>query len=510
MSSAPWIPGSPEDIDFVTVAQAMDAALRRLSAGPLTTLGLDKASAMELLLWSLGREPYYPEPEDAIIDLEGWLELPWNDAPFLIVTGMNEGKVPDSHPADVFLPDTLRRQLNLRHDEDRLARDAYLATSLVESRREGGRVCFVVGKTGATGDVLRPSRLLFRCGDAELPRRAEQLFATPAEGRSGHPSSIPFRLEVVPPPDIPADRLELERISVTAFRDYLYCPFRYYLKHVLGMKAMDDRKTELDAMDFGSLVHDALHEMALNEEMRRSEDVHRLQELLWAKAADWVTERFGRSPPLQVEVQLQSARQRLGQAARVQARLVREGWEIVRAEMTIQGEMDGVQVRGKIDRIDRHRETGRVRLLDYKTSERGGTPEAAHLGSLSADRECRDYTLIEVAGKRRRWTDLQVPLYAILLSSDTELRGPFELGYFNLPGAVDDTDVVLWKDVTAGLLESAQACAMGVITDIKGRRFWPPAQKLTYDDFESLFPADPALCVNAEDFQAFLHGGKTA
>ena len=318
----------PEDSEFVTVAEAIDTALRRLSQGALAALGLDKESALELVLWSLGRETYYPEPEEAIIDLEGWLELPWNDAPFLIVTGVNDGKVPDSHPADAFLPDTLRRQLNLRHDEDRLARDAYLMTSLIESRRSQGRVCFVVGKTGASGDVLKPSRLLFQCGDAELPRRAERLFGTPPEARAGHPSSISFRLEAAPPPDVPAENLDLKRISVTAFRDYLDCPFRYYLKHVLGMEALDDQKIELDAMDFGSLVHDTLHQMALNEEMRRCEDVDRLQEFLCGKAADWVTERFGHSPPLQVEVQIESARQRLRQAARVQAGLVRQGWDI--------------------------------------------------------------------------------------------------------------------------------------------------------------------------------------
>ena len=70
--------------------------------------------------------------------------------------------------------------------------------------------------------------------------------------------------------------------------------------------------------------------------------------------------------------------------------------------------------------------------------------------------------------------------------------------------------MVLWVDPSAALLESANACAGGVINDIKGRRFWPPSQKTRYDDFESLFPADPALCINAESFQAFMNEGKTA
>jgi len=498
----------PEDSEFVAVAEAIDAALRRLSKGALAALALDKESALELLLWSLGRESYYPEPEEAVIDLEGWLELPWNDAPFLIVTGMNDGKVPDSRPADVFLPDTLRRQLNLRHDEDRLARDAYLITSLIESRCSQGRVCFLVGKTGARGDVLKPSRLLFQCGDAELPRRAERLFGTPPEARAGHPSSISFRLEAVPPLDVPAGSLYLNRISVTAFRDYLNCPFRYYLKHILGMEALDDQKIELDAMDFGSLVHDTLHEMALNEEMRGCADIGRLQEFLCAEAADWVTKRFGRSLPLQVEVQLEAARQRLRQAAKVQTELVRQGWEILRWEMKIEGEMEGILVRGKIDRIDRHRRTGRIRVLDYKTSDKAGVPEEAHLGSLPKETEWPAYARVEVAGRQRRWTDLQLPLYSILLSSAQELRGPFELGYFNLPKALDDTSVFLWENLSAALLESANACARGVICDIKSRRFWPPAQKTRYDDFESLFVGDPTVCVNAETFDAFLNEEK--
>ncbi len=498
---------NPGDSEFVAVAESVDTGLRRLARGVPAALGLDRGAALDLLLWSLGRERYYPEPEGSVVDLEGWLELPWNDARFVIVTGMNDGKVPDTRPADVFLPDTLRRQLHLRHDDDRLARDSYLATSIVESRRQGGRVCFITGKTGATGDALKPSRLLFQCSDAELPRRAERLFGDPTGLPASHPSSISFRLEAAPPPSVPPDRLKIKRMRVTAFRDYLDCPFRYYLKHVLGMEELHDRKTELDAMDFGSLVHDALYRMALDEDLRRSEDVARLQDFLCARAADWVDRWFGSPPPLPVEVQLESARQRLRRAAAVQVQLVREGWEIVHAELDIRGEIGGVEVRGKIDRVDRHRESGRVRLLDYKTSEKGGAPGAAHFGPVPADRECRDYALIEVAGRQRRWTDLQVPLYAILLPSCTEHRGPFELGYFNLPRALDDTKVLPWDDAPANLLASARACAEGIIGDIGERRFWPPAHTVTYEEFATLFPGDPARCVDAESFQAFLAEG---
>ncbi len=493
----------PGDAEFAAVAEGIDAGLRSLAPGAPAAAGLDRGNALDLLLWSLEHQSYYPEPEGPLIDLEGWLELPWNDAPFLIVTGMNDGKVPDTRPADVFLPDTLRRQLRLRHDEERLARDAYLMSSFVESRRRDGRVCFIAGKTGASGDVLKPSRLLFQCSEAELPGRAERLFATPVETESGHPSSISFRLAAAPP-DVSPDSLEIRRIRVTAFREYLQCPFRYYLKYVLGMEALDDRKVELDAMDFGSLVHYALHCMSLDAGLRRVQDVPRLQDFLCARAEDWVDRWCGSPPPPAVELQLESARQRLRQAAAVQARLVGEGWETLHAELDIKGVIDGVEVRGRIDRVDRHGETGRIRLLDYKTSSRGAAPGAAHFGPVPADRECPDYALIEVGGRQRRWTDLQVPLYAILLPSTTDLAGPFELGYFNLPRTLDDTGVVCWSDAPDNLLESARHCAEGVISDIRNRRFWPPAQTVTIEEFASVFPGDPARCIDAEAFQDFL------
>ena len=499
-------PRHPDDADFIAVAQLIDTALRQLNSDPVKALGLEKRQALELLLSALRSEHYYPEPEDAVIDLEGWLELPWNDAPFLIVTGMNDGAVPASCLSDVFLPDSLRRQLGLRHDTDWLARDAYVMSALIESRRDQGRVCFIAGKTGSTGDVLKPSRLLLLCSDEELPGRAESLFGSPAGVRVNFPSSISFRLDVRPPRDTPARKLEPAGISVTAFRDYLACPFRFYLKRMLEMEEVDDLKTELDALDFGSLVHDVLHEMARDEEMRRCRDAGQLQDFLCTRAEDWAAACYGRHRPLQVEIQMESAKQRLREAARVQARLVREGWEIVGAEKDIQGELEGFRVRGKIDRIDQHRETGRIRLLDYKTSESAQTPEEAHMASLPRDREMADYAKVAVGGGQKRWIDLQLPLYAILLSSEGEFQGPYELGYFNLPKALPETGVSIWETFSGGLLDSAGDCAAGVIRDIRSRRFWPPAAKVRYEEFEKLFAGDVMDCVNTEAFEAYLRG----
>lgn len=493
-------PNDPEDEEFIAVARLVEGTLNQLADEVIAGIGLKKRNAFELLLSRLGEQSYYPERGDAVIDLEGWLELPWNDAPLLIVTGMNDGSVPDSQPSDVFLPDSLRNELGLRHDGDRLARDVYLMTELIESRREKGRACFIAGKRNNTGDPLKPSRLFFHCGDEALPERAQRLFTVPEEKRASHPSTVSFLLDVTPPADVSSDRMRLEELPVSRFKDYLECPFRFYLNHILEMEELEEKR-EMDPLDFGLLVHEALHKMAKSDEMRKCENSQRLRNFLCAQASKWVVRRFGSTLPLQVEIQLEAAKQRLNAAARVQGELTADGWEILESEMEIEGQFSDVAVRGRIDRIDRHRETGHIRIIDYKTSDQAQVPEKAHLGPLSS--VARDYAKVKVGKGEKRWLDLQLPLYVLLLP-DKEFRGRIQLGYFNLPKAIEDTKLVFWEGFDDELLQAARMCAEGVVEDIKRQRFWPPAPKVKYDRFTSLFPAEIGDCVDARAFKDFL------
>ena len=41
---------------------------------------------------------------------------------------------------------------------------------------------------------------------------------------------------------------------------------------------------------------------------------------------------------------------------------------------------------------------------------------------------------------------------------------------------------------------AALDCARGVVADVCARRFWPPAPKLKYDDFEDILFSQPELC----------------
>jgi ATP-dependent helicase/nuclease subunit B len=201
-----------------------------------------------------------------------------------------------------------------------------------------------------------------------------------------------------------------------------------------------------------------------------------------------------------VAIQIETAKRRLAAAARAQADLATQGWEIARTETKISVDMGGIAVVGQIDRIDRHGDTGAVRLLDYKSSDTAADPREAHVGPPAPAAPA--YAQLVSEGKPARWIDLQLPLYRILIAASGEFSGPCEVGYFNLPKAASETGVALWEGFSEEIVSSARACAEGVIRDVLARRFWPPAEKVPYDDFETLFPGPVADYVEVEKFLA--------
>lgn len=492
-------PEIPDEEDFINVARMIRESLSVFREKSIQDLALPLPDALEILVHQIAEQRFYPDSRKALIDLEGWLEIPWNDAPLLIVTGMNDGFVPDGRIQDIFLPDSVRRRLGLRHDEQRMSRDAYLMTSLIESRRADGRVCFLMGKNSLVGDPLTPSRLLFRCGDTELPARVKRLFGQQEEHHLARPSSISFKLDARPPQELSQDRLNLKTMTVTAFKDYLTCPFRFYLKRILNMNSLDDQKTELDALDFGTMIHYALQRMGKDPEMRQTKNEEDLSEFLVEQADYWISCRFGEQLPVPVRIQLNAAKQRLRYAAKSQTKLVDAGWEMLEVECKLEEHLSGMKILGMIDRVDRHRETGVTRILDYKTSESPVDPGKDHLSTYRADQA--DYVRMLLGKKEKAWTNLQLPLYERLYRMTRETKGPIQVGYFNLPKAVSETEINIWDSFDPVHTESAKSCVEGIIQAIQKQRFWPPSEPIRYDAYDQLFLGSAEDCFEAEAFK---------
>ncbi len=472
------------DADLAEAAEAWAGVMAEIAKALEGFADLSPTDGWELALRLYGESTRFAEKPAHAVELQGWLELIWEDAPHLLVAGLNDGMVPDAIVGDPFLPEGLRELLGLKTNAMRFACDAYYLQALAASRATDGRLDLLLGKTSTAGDPLKPSRLLLRCADAELPKRIEFLFRDVSAAGDNLPWSRAWKLQV-PQAELPT------RVAVTALRAWLDCPFRFYLSRVMGMEAVDPAKSELDAMDFGTLCHAALEAMGHESALRDCTDEKVLSEFLLGTLDREARQRFGHKLSLPLVVQMESARQRLAHAAKVQAQIRSEGWVIEKVEEKIEVPVNGLTISGKIDRIDRHEETGAVRVLDYKTSDTPVNPVKTHLRNAVNDAQA-EWAVVELArlSKPQVWIDLQLPLYERAVAA-LYPGAAITCGYFNLPKAVTETNAELWEDYDPELASAAWACVEGVTSAIMKNEFWPPREmkgrELEWDDFAPLF-----------------------
>lgn len=455
---------------------------RGLLDGPGEALELVLAS-LETLRSSSGRE-------ESVIDLLGWLELSHAPGARLVLAGLHEGCVPDGNLDDAFLPQIVRKELHLRDPESRHVRDAYLFHALANSHETD----VIVAKVDAVGEPRRPSRLLLSAQGLELAERVIQLSASPptSAGRLLPWDRGPWLLDLKDPlkPYLNGER----KLSPSAIRDYLYCPFRFYLKRVLKWQPHDAGKLEMDELDFGNLCHDALERMGKEPGIVETLDVKLLRDFLWATMDERLS-RYGATLSLPLMVQREAARTRMERFAELEIGQRREGWRTKEVELNIGKdilwEIDGQSISMQIDRIDWHPELG-WRVLDYKTSARADIPRSAHLRRSSEKRREFGTPLPAARGAPEVWKNVQVPLYAAFVQGWKQLDQVPKIGYVNLPATLNDVGFEMWEDFDSFKLGNAMQWSTEMIRAMRAGLHWPPVgltgAEAGYDDFAILAP----------------------
>ena len=469
------------------------------------------AEAIRRMVSEVGAEVLAPDPDRDVVELLGWLELPPDDAPVAVVAGFNHPHVPETVGGDPFLPGGLRAALGIPDDAARFARDAYLLSALVSSRK-GMRV--VAGRRSAAGDPLRPSRLLFAApaevaarrvvrflggedggetggraggpagaegaaasGEARADSRSPTHGGSTASGPGASAGEAPGPTEpgvlsgdsasafALPPhPVLRIDDLP-DTLRVSDFALLLTDPYGFALERLLGLEAVGDDAREMDPLLFGTVAHDVLEAFADTDEAASSEAAA-VRGALDSLLDQRVSARFGSRPIPAVRLQVEHLRRRLHAFADWQAAWAGEGWRIaaVEADTGEVGhpfEVDGkvVRIKGRIDRIDHNIVTGEWALFDYKTSENKQEPDKAHRrGPRGA----------------RTWVNLQLPLYRLLLPGVRDRNGDVvvpeshrdgvRLGYILLPGKAEESGGVLAEWTPAEVEEAWEAAREAVRT----------------------------------------------
>jgi len=454
-------PNDPTHRATLAACRHLQAALLEhredVPASLTRNVAISAAGAIRLALNAIRSNVVAPAADVDAIELLGWLELPLDDAPALIVTSLNEGYVPKSVNSDLFLPNVLRVELGLEDNTRRYARDAYALSILVASKSD---LTLIVGQRTGEGEPLAPSRLLFATDRETIARRSLLLFDD-AEDDTAKP---PFAGALVASRDtsdfpylMPEPLTEpITKLSPTAFRAYLACPYRFYLKRVLRLDTMEDDARELDGAAFGNLIHGVLKQFGESDH-RDATQPATIQKLLREILQEEARQAYGTHPLAPVRVQIEQAGLRLDAFAEAQAAWANQGWQIrhVEADTEVPFVVDDkpITLHGRIDRIDYHPALDQWAVLDYKSSDSAKKPEQAHQ-------------------KGGEWIDLQLPLYRHMAQS-LGVSGTVRLGYVSLPKSETGIEFCLaeWNQADLAI---ADTVAQRIVRQIRNEIFWPP------------------------------------
>ena len=432
-------------------------------------------------------------PDSEAIDTVGWLEVMAVDSPHLIIVGMNPDLGGGNNPSDAFFPDSVRNALDLETIDKRMARDAHAIVAMQHARSNLGSIKWIVGRKNTDGDPLSPSPLLMRCKDSkELAKRSGELVVSfdrekPEVPPQYNPSKEEGGIQIPKPSEYPP-REPLQKVSVTALKDYISCRYRFWLKHVMKLNVSEEGNTELDAKLFGSFVHTVLQRFGEDKNVKNSTDCSMIEKVLFDALDCVARDQLGRSISGKVKIQMELARYRLKEFAKHQAQSVADGWTILCTEKKVKKKLivegKGFTVSGVIDRIEVHTD-GRIRVLDYKTGST--TANKAHFN-------------------KEQWLDLQLPLYQRLLSEVPELKefntdeDNVLLGYFKIGDQESSIGIDLLtptSTVTNILQDTIDGIILSILNNEYGEQPIVPAPK--YSETYSWICQDNSVVEEASD-----------
>ncbi|MDO4586244.1 MAG: PD-(D/E)XK nuclease family protein [Planctomycetia bacterium] len=361
---------------------------------------VSSSEAIELLLRLTVKERQQPNDSENALEIIGWLDLMTDDSATVAITCFNDNVVPSTFSNEIFLSGFLRRALHLENDRSRYCRDAYYLSAILATH---SNIPIIFSRRSLEGDPLLPSRLLFADKSEVIAKRVCRFFDTESSfsdnqrkilsdlcenfeeidfsgnniNKSETSKHSPQKCSIehsFEPPILKMKRPIPSIMKVTEFRDFIACPYRYFLKHQFMLKSAVDNRSELDAAGFGNIIHEILKRFGKNEQIRDCDDPFLIQDWLNRQLDQYIKDFFGWNSSPVLPVQTELIRKRLNSFASWQAQWRSEGNLIRYVETSTASEMitfnvDNipVQIKGRIDRIDYNQRINRWFIFDYKT-----------------------------------------------------------------------------------------------------------------------------------------------
>lgn len=265
----------------------------------------------------------------------------------IIIVDFNENFVPRPSLKDMFLSTNVRYHAKLPTKYDRENLQRYYYYQIINKAKQ-------VAISYTKNEENLPSRFLNSLNFQEDDEYSEQSYATLLLKPYSLKNFFTCK-ELILKNDILSYPLSASRLKT-----YLQCPRTYYFKYILKIKDEELPSVRLSALDVGNALHSSLFELYKSE--------HNFKDIksLHVKLCDLLDKRYILSPLWELEREVW--KNKLWLFCENEIQRFAKGWRPYKLEEKFETIYNGVQLEGKIDRIDKN-EDGNLAIIDYKSGK---------------------------------------------------------------------------------------------------------------------------------------------
>jgi ATP-dependent helicase/nuclease subunit B len=323
--------------------------------------------------------PFYGEPLSGL-QVMGVLETRTLDFDNVIMLSVNEGVLPSGKSSNSFIPDDLKRHLQMPLHGEKDAIYSYHFYRLLQRARNISLIYNTETDTFGKGEKSRFITQLL----AEWPEKnagvkiGERILSLPVT-----PAALPYGTVIAKDEKVIARLLEKAQsergLSPTSFNTYKECTLKFYLRFIAGVREADEVEEDIEASALGNIIHAVLEELytpCVGKPLE-ADTVTAMQKLAapcaekhFAAYYEEASDENGKKA-LAIHVikkylaNFLAAEKKNLQAAPGTRLTVRFVEKEVGAKLLL-GDGTPVNIQGKSDRIDEV--NGNLRIVDYKSS----------------------------------------------------------------------------------------------------------------------------------------------
>lgn len=314
--------------------------------------------------------------EEAGVQVLGILESRGLPFDLIFLGGLADEEFPGRVAKDIFLPEFVKNSLGLPDYQKRFSLFRLNFLRLTHSAQQATYLSY---PEGDTEQEFLPSRFLRDLSGVKNWPNFEGVFSNrelfpwlrshfESFLSSAPKKTVEFLREVglkeTPKSRLTLDRLLSKSLNVTALETYRDCPYRFFLQEVLRLSPLEEPKLAREAKEWGLNIHQVM-KLVFQENRQGFVDEDEFIEALWSAGQ----EVFGWNGQMAGNQTL--AKWRLEAVimpfVKENLELFRQGHQVLKVEERVEGELDGLRIKGRVDRIDLL-PSGQLGVIDYKTS----------------------------------------------------------------------------------------------------------------------------------------------